>query len=70
MDLAPNRGGEHDKRAMMAKVLESDRLYVMDRGYQKFVDSFVYNFPVCQRQLRWTSTQYLGRYLAFRRARS
>jgi len=37
MDLAPNGGGEHDERAMMAKVLEPDRLYVMDRGYQKFV---------------------------------
>jgi hypothetical protein len=37
MDLALNGGGEHDERAMMAKVLESDRLYVMDRGYQKFV---------------------------------
>jgi hypothetical protein len=37
MDLAPNGGGEHDERSMMAKVLEPDRLYVMDRGYQKFV---------------------------------
>jgi hypothetical protein len=36
MDLAPNGGGEYDERAMMAKVLESDRLYVTDRGYQKF----------------------------------
>jgi hypothetical protein len=36
MDLAPNGGGEHDERAMLAKVLEADRLYVMDRGYQKF----------------------------------
>jgi len=36
MDLAPNGGGEHDERAMMSKVLEPDRLYVMDRGYQKF----------------------------------
>ena len=36
MDLAPNGGGEHDERAMLAKVLEPDRLYVMDRGYQKF----------------------------------
>jgi hypothetical protein len=36
MDLAPNGGGEYDERAMMAKVLEADRLYVTDRGYQKF----------------------------------
>jgi hypothetical protein len=36
MDLAPNGGGEHDERTMLAKVLEADRLYVMDRGYQKF----------------------------------
>jgi hypothetical protein len=36
MDLAPNGGGKYDERAMMAKVLEPDRLYVMDRGYQKF----------------------------------
>jgi hypothetical protein len=36
IDLAPNGGGQHDERAMLAKVLEADRLYVMDRGYQKF----------------------------------
>lgn len=36
LDLAPNGGGQHDERAMLAGVLESDRLYVMDRGYQKF----------------------------------
>ena len=36
MDLAPNGGGDYDERAMMAKVLEPDRLYVTDRGYQKF----------------------------------
>ncbi len=36
MDLAPNGGGEYDERSMMSEVLEPDRLYVMDRGYQKF----------------------------------
>ena len=32
MDLTPNPGGENDERAMMAKVLEPDRLYVMAEG--------------------------------------
>ena len=36
MDLTPNGGGDNDERAMLAKVLEADRLYVMDRGYAKF----------------------------------
>lgn len=36
MDVTRNGGGELDERAMMAKVLEADRLYVMDRGYAKF----------------------------------
>jgi hypothetical protein len=36
MDLTPDSGGEHDERAVLERVLESDRLYVMDRGYAKF----------------------------------
>ena len=36
MDLTPDGGGENDERAMLSKVLEADRLYVMDRGYAKF----------------------------------
>jgi len=36
IDVAPNGGGQYDERAMLAKVLEADRLYVMDRGYAKF----------------------------------
>ena len=36
IDVTPNGGGEHDERAVMERTLESDRLYVMDRGYAKF----------------------------------
>jgi len=36
IDVTPNGGGEHDERAMLEAVIESDRLYVTDRGYAKF----------------------------------
>ena len=36
IDVTPDAGGEHDERAVLQRVLESDRLYVMDRGYAKF----------------------------------
>lgn len=36
IDVTPDAGGEHDERAMLARTIESDRLYVMDRGYAKF----------------------------------
>ncbi len=36
IDVTPNGGGEYDERAMLAATLESDRLYVTDRGYAKF----------------------------------
>jgi hypothetical protein len=36
IDVTPNSGGEHDERAVLAAVIESDRLYVTDRGYAKF----------------------------------
>ena len=36
MDLTPNGSGEHDERAVLETVIESDRLYVADRGYAKF----------------------------------
>ncbi len=36
IDITPDGGGEHDERAVLEKVLEADRLYVMDRGYAKF----------------------------------
>jgi hypothetical protein len=36
IDVTPSGGGEHDERAMLAAVIESDRLYVTDRGYAKF----------------------------------
>jgi len=36
IDVTPNGGGPHDERAMLAVTLESDRLYVTDRGYAKF----------------------------------
>ena len=37
IDVTPNGGGENDERAMLERTIESDRLYVMDRGYAKFV---------------------------------
>ena len=36
VDVTPNGGGEHDERAMLSRVIETDRLYVTDRGYAKF----------------------------------
>jgi hypothetical protein len=36
IDVTPNGGGPYDERAMLAAVIESDRLYVADRGYAKF----------------------------------
>jgi len=36
IDVTPDGGGEHDERAVLENKLESDRLYVMDRGYAKF----------------------------------
>lgn len=36
IDVTPQGGGEYDERAVLAKTIENDRLYVMDRGYAKF----------------------------------
>ncbi len=36
IDVTPAGGGQHDERAMLASVIESDRLYVTDRGYAKY----------------------------------
>lgn len=36
IDVTPNGGGEHDERAVLYKIVEKDRFYVMDRGYAKF----------------------------------
>ena len=36
MEVTPTTGGEHDERAVMHRMVESDRTYVMDRGYAKF----------------------------------
>lgn len=36
IDVTPNGGGENDERAVLASVIEPDRLYVTDRGYAKF----------------------------------
>lgn len=36
IDVTPNGGGQFDERAMLEAVIESDRLYVTDRGYAKF----------------------------------
>jgi hypothetical protein len=36
IDVTPNGGGQYDERAVLEAVIESDRLYVADRGYAKF----------------------------------
>lgn len=36
IDVTPNGGGAHDERSVLERTLESDRTYVMDRGYAKF----------------------------------
>jgi hypothetical protein len=36
IDVTPDAGGQHDERAVLERVLDRDRLYVMDRGYAKF----------------------------------
>jgi hypothetical protein len=36
IDVTPNGGGDCDERAVLETAIESDRLYVMDRGYAKF----------------------------------
>ena len=36
IDITPNGGGEYDERAVLATVIEADRLYVTDRGYATF----------------------------------
>jgi hypothetical protein len=36
IDVTPDGGGEHDERSVLQRTIESDRLYVMDRGYAKF----------------------------------
>ena len=37
IDVTPRGGGEDDERSVLERTIESDRLYVMDRGYAKFV---------------------------------
>jgi DDE family transposase len=36
IDVTPDDGGDHDERAVLERTVETDRLYVMDRGYAKF----------------------------------
>jgi DDE family transposase len=36
IDVTPEGGGDNDERAVLSKTIESDRCYVMDRGYAKF----------------------------------
>ena len=36
ISVTPTAGGEHAERAVMSRMLEPDRTYVMDRGYSKF----------------------------------
>jgi len=36
IDVTRDGGGENDERAVLQRVMEADRLYVMDRGYAKF----------------------------------
>ena len=37
IEVTANGGGENDERAVMQRTIESDRTYVMDRGYAKFL---------------------------------
>ena len=37
MELTPDGGGPHDERAVLERTIDPDKLYVMDRGYAKFV---------------------------------
>lgn len=36
IDVTPDGGGDHDERAVLERTLQSDRTYIMDRGYAKF----------------------------------
>jgi hypothetical protein len=36
IDVTADDGGDNDERAVMERTIESDRLYVMDRGFAKF----------------------------------
>lgn len=36
IDVTGNNGGQDDEKAVLERTLESDRLYVMDRGYVKY----------------------------------
>jgi hypothetical protein len=36
IDVTPEAGGENDERSVLERTIESDRTYVMDRGYGKF----------------------------------
>lgn len=36
IEVTPHGGGKHDERAVLAAMLQADRLYVTDRGYAKF----------------------------------
>jgi len=36
IDVTPNGGGPYDERAVLERSIQSDRLYVIDRGYAKF----------------------------------
>jgi hypothetical protein len=36
IDVTSSGGGEDDERSVLERTIESDRLYVMDRGYAKF----------------------------------
>lgn len=36
IDVTPNGGGIYDERSVLERTIESDRTYVMDRGYAKF----------------------------------
>jgi hypothetical protein len=36
IDVTPDGGGKRDERSVLERTIESDRTYVMDRGYAKF----------------------------------
>lgn len=46
IDVTPNGGGEHDEREVLERTIESDRLYIQNRGYAKLT---LFNAIVAQR---------------------
>jgi hypothetical protein len=64
IEATPTVGGEYDERAVLDRMIESNRTYVMDRGYAKYE---LFNRIVESGTSRWTAV--LGGASAEMRAR-